>query len=308
MGLSIVAVAAAVVAVYALFQAFDARMAPPIVIEDAAGLRPVVVDVRGAVGAPGVYELPPGSRVHDAILAAGGLNPEADLSTINLARRLRDEEVVVILQLPEPGSSPEIAATDAGEEAGATDLPERININTATLAELDLLPGVGEITAERIVHFREENGPYPFGRRSHPRARHLRPHHRRVPGPGHGRSMTGIAAGAGALAGVALGWWGALAIAAAVAVLLLAGRPRSGRGCGLRRRGRGGGRGAWRAERPSDVDRDVVAIDLRDAGTVARRPSLPGSGSISLRSSSETLGIAATRRNASASPRARFRR
>lgn len=159
-GLAIVAIAAAVIAVYALFQAFDARTAPPIVIEDAAGLRPVVVDVRGAVGEPGVYELPPGARVHDAILAAGGLTETADLSTVNLARRLRDEEVVLILQLPEPGSSPAPVAENGDVASGSVDIPTRININTATPAELDLLPGVGEVTAERIVQFREENGPY----------------------------------------------------------------------------------------------------------------------------------------------------
>lgn len=159
-GLFIGVVVAAVVAVYALFQAFDGRSAPPIVIEDAAGLRPVVVDVRGAVDEPGVYELPPGARVQDAILAAGGLSPDADLSTINLARRLRDEEVVVILQLPEPGGTPETVTNNGGDGAASGDIPARVNINTATVGELDLLPGVGEVIAERIVRFREENGPF----------------------------------------------------------------------------------------------------------------------------------------------------
>ncbi len=102
-GLAIIALVAAIVAVYALFQAFDARTAPPIVIEDAVGIQPVVVDVRGAVSAPGVYELVPGARMQDAILAAGGLSPTADLSTVNLARRLRDGEVVTILELPRVG-------------------------------------------------------------------------------------------------------------------------------------------------------------------------------------------------------------
>ena len=159
-GLSIGAVVAAVVAVYALFQAFDGRTAPPIVIEDAAGLRPVVVDVRGAVETPGVYELPPGARAQDAILAAGGLSPEADLSTVNLARRLRDEEVVVILEIPDAGDAPGTAVIDGFDGSGSGDIPVRININTATVSELDLLPGVGEVIAERIVGFRKENGPF----------------------------------------------------------------------------------------------------------------------------------------------------
>lgn len=151
---------AAVVAVYALFQAFDGRTAPPIVIEDAAGLRPVVVDVRGAVEAPGVYELPPGARLQDAIVAAGGLSPGADLSTINLARRVRDEEVVVVLDTPDPGDASGTAVVDGLDGSGSGDIPVRMNINTATVSELDLLPGVGEVIAERIVSFREENGPF----------------------------------------------------------------------------------------------------------------------------------------------------
>lgn len=159
-GLSILALVAAIVGAYALFQAFDARSAPPIVIEDAAGLQPVVVDVRGAVLAPGVYELPPGARTQDAVTAAGGLSPSADLSTVNLARGLRDGEVIVFLEIPEPGASP--AATgfaDPGDES-ATGVLSRINLNTATISELDVLPGIGEVTAERIVQFREENGPF----------------------------------------------------------------------------------------------------------------------------------------------------
>ena len=147
-------------AVYALFQAFDAAFGAA---DRHRGRRGSQAGGRRRAGRgkrTGRHELPPGSRVNDAILAAGGLNPEADLSTINLARRLRDEEVVVILQLPRAGEQSETAAIDGGEGAGASDIPVRININTATLAELDLLPGVGEVTAERIVQFREENGPY----------------------------------------------------------------------------------------------------------------------------------------------------
>jgi competence protein ComEA len=157
--LAIVALAAAVVAAYALFQAFDARRAPPIVIEDGAGSRPVVVDVRGAVHEPGVYELPPGARVQDAILAAGGLSPAADLSTVNLARRLRDEDVVVILEFLDPGSTPRATVIES-TAATQSESPAQININTASPAELDLLPGIGEVTAERIVRFREEHGPF----------------------------------------------------------------------------------------------------------------------------------------------------
>jgi competence protein ComEA len=157
-GLAVVALVAAVAAVYALFQALDERSAPPIVIEDAAANLPVVVEVRGEVEAPGVFALFPGARLQDAIAAAGGLSREADLSTVNLARRLRDGELVVILALPAPGSTPTILTAGAGD--AAEDSRARININTATTKELEALPGVGEVTAARIAAYREQNGPF----------------------------------------------------------------------------------------------------------------------------------------------------
>jgi competence protein ComEA len=157
-GLAVVALVAAVAAVYALFQALDERSAPPIVIEDAAANLPVVVEVRGEVEAPGVFALSPGARLQDAIAAAGGLSREADLSTVNLARRLRDGELVVILALPAPGSTPTILTAGAGD--AAEDSRARININTATTKELEALPGVGEVTAARIAAYREQNGPF----------------------------------------------------------------------------------------------------------------------------------------------------
>jgi competence protein ComEA len=159
-GLAAVGLVAAIAVVYALFQALDERSAPPIVIEDAAATMPVVVEVRGQVGAPGVYELPPGARLQDAIAVAGGLTSDADLSTVNLARRLRDGELIVILARPGPGSTP-MAPVVGGSDAGAAEDPRvRININTATAEELEALPRVGEVTAARITAYREEHGPF----------------------------------------------------------------------------------------------------------------------------------------------------
>jgi competence protein ComEA len=152
--LVVVALVAGVAAVVALFQAWDERSAPPIVIEDVTATRPVVVDVRGAVQTPGVYELPPGARVQDAVAAAQGLSKLADLSTVNLARRLRDGEVVVIGDLPAPGSTPQ--SVEAVDEVSGP----RININMASADALDALPGVGEVTANRIISYRETNGPF----------------------------------------------------------------------------------------------------------------------------------------------------
>ena len=159
-GLAVVALVAVVAAVYALFQGLDERSAPPIVIEDAAANLPIVVEVRGEVEVQGVYELAPGARLQDAIMAAGGLSKEADLSTVNLARRLRDGELVVISALPAPGSTPTIPTAGAGEATSTEDSHARININTATAEELEALPAVGEVTAARIVAYREENGPF----------------------------------------------------------------------------------------------------------------------------------------------------
>jgi competence protein ComEA len=159
-GLAIVSLVAAVAVVYALFQALDERSAPPIVIEDAAATLPVVVEVRGEVEAPGVYELAPGARVQDAIAAAGGLTRDADLSTVNLARRLRDGELVVILAPSAPGSTPTIPPVGAGDAAAADDPRAKVNINTAAADALEALPVVGEVTAARIIAFREQNGPF----------------------------------------------------------------------------------------------------------------------------------------------------
>jgi competence protein ComEA len=159
-GLAVVGLVAAVAVVYALFRALDERSAPPIVIEDAAATLPVVVEVRGEVEAPGVYEVSPGARLQDAIAAAGGLTRDADLSTVNLARRLRDGELIVILARPAPGSTPTVPIADAGDAGNPEDPRVRININAATAEELEALPGVGDVTAARIIAYREQHGPF----------------------------------------------------------------------------------------------------------------------------------------------------
>lgn len=108
--------------------------------------------------APGVYELASAARLQDALAAAGGLSPSADLSTINRARRLRDGEVIVVAAMPTAGGTPAPGrAAVVGDEANAA---RKINLNTATAAELVALPGIGDVTAERIIEFREEHGPF----------------------------------------------------------------------------------------------------------------------------------------------------
>lgn len=102
----------------------------------------VVVHVVGAVAAPGVVRLPAGSRVTDAVAAAGGATAEADLAAVNLARVLTDGEQIVV---PRPGDP----APPAGAAPGAAD--DTVDLNAASLAELDGLPGVGPVLAQRIV-------------------------------------------------------------------------------------------------------------------------------------------------------------
>lgn len=122
----------------------------------------VVVHVAGAVAAPGVQHLPAGSRVVDAVEAAGGSTPEADLGRINLAAALTDGQQVYVLRLGEP--APPLPATGgpgAGDGgAGPAGAGGLIDVNTATAALLDELPGVGPTTAEAIVAHRDEHGPF----------------------------------------------------------------------------------------------------------------------------------------------------
>ena len=102
------------------------------------------VYVSGAVATPGVYTLPDGSRVDAAIQAAGGLLPAAEASNLNLAMLLTDGQ-----QINVPG-----IVDNSHVQAG------RVNINTATVDELETLPGIGATTAQAIVDYRLQNGPF----------------------------------------------------------------------------------------------------------------------------------------------------
>ncbi len=101
----------------------------------------VVVHVVGAVSAPGVVRLPTGSRVIDALEAAGGASPDADLARVNLARLLVDGEQVAV---PRPGEPAPQAGGPVADDG-------TLDLNTASIAELDGLPGVGPVLAQRIV-------------------------------------------------------------------------------------------------------------------------------------------------------------
>lgn len=112
------------------------------------GLEPTVtVHVVGAVAAPGLYELGAGSRVADAVEAAGGATADAELAGVNLARAVVDGEQV---QVPRVGETPAMGVAANG----------LVSLNTASAAQLEELPGIGPVLAERIVKDRERNGPF----------------------------------------------------------------------------------------------------------------------------------------------------
>ena len=115
--------------------------------------RPIVVDVVGAVRAPGLYHLTDGARVADAVAVAGGLSRRADRSAVNLAARVADGQQVIVAARGSPG-----AATVAGSGSSAPGAP--VSLSAATVEQLDTLPGIGPVTAQKIVAFRQEHGPF----------------------------------------------------------------------------------------------------------------------------------------------------
>ena len=137
-------------------------VAPEATAPPAEAPREIRVHVSGAVIAPGVYTMAEGHRVMDVVAAAGGVRPNADLSSVNLALRVADE---AHYHIPLRGETP--SATDApapssggadgqsGNAAGTV-----IDLNNATALELETLPGIGPVMAGRIISHREANGPF----------------------------------------------------------------------------------------------------------------------------------------------------
>jgi competence protein ComEA len=116
----------------------------------------VVVDVAGAVRRPGLYRLPPGSRVADAISRAGGATRHADAALVNLAAPLADGQQVLV---PARGAGG-VRGASLAAPAGAASPAGPVDLNTATAEQLDTLPGVGPVTAQKIVAYREAHGPF----------------------------------------------------------------------------------------------------------------------------------------------------
>ncbi len=126
-----------------------------VVLRPAPTEKPVIVYITGAVPRQGVYALPKDARVQDAISAAGGFLAEADKSQINLAALLEDGEKLDIPYIE--GASPVIGTPVPSAVASTAEL---VNINTASADQLDTLPGIGPTTAQKIIDYREQNGPF----------------------------------------------------------------------------------------------------------------------------------------------------
>lgn len=114
----------------------------------------IYVQVSGAVNHPGVYELPLGSRVFQALELAGGMTQEAQEKSINQAQTLEDGQMIWVPTVEEAAALPEQQPESLAKDDG------KVNLNTATKEELQTLPGIGEAKAQSIVAWREEHGSF----------------------------------------------------------------------------------------------------------------------------------------------------
>ncbi len=122
---------------------------------------PILVHVSGAVHSPGVYALPLDSRVHDAVQTAGGFTDEARQDQLNLAAKLQDGDQVRVPDLSSSGVTTGSTSTqNTGELASGSTMGFPVDINTATQAELETLPGIGPATASKIIDYRLTNGDF----------------------------------------------------------------------------------------------------------------------------------------------------
>lgn len=116
----------------------------------------ITVDVKGAVKSPGIYDLPVGSRVNDAVQKAGGLTEQADSKSLNLAQKVSDEALVYV-----PTKGEEVASQQtASGTASSTSKEKKVNLNKASLEELKQVKGLGGKRAQDIIDYRETNGKF----------------------------------------------------------------------------------------------------------------------------------------------------
>ena len=116
----------------------------------------ITVDVKGAVKSPGIYDLPVGSRVNDAVQKAGGLTEQADSKSLNLAQKVSDEALVYV-----PAKGEEVASEETGSGApSSTSKDKKVNLNKASMEELKQVKGLGGKRAQDIIDHRESNGKF----------------------------------------------------------------------------------------------------------------------------------------------------
>ncbi|MBS4537153.1 helix-hairpin-helix domain-containing protein [Clostridium sp. D2Q-11] len=115
----------------------------------------IIIHITGAVNSPGIFTLKLGSRINDAVLAAGGLTSEADENRINLAKKVDDEEKIHIYKVGEEEISS--LGNDNLTQNNSEDNNGKININTANQNELETLPGIGSVKANKIIEYRNSN-------------------------------------------------------------------------------------------------------------------------------------------------------
>ncbi|MEO3779030.1 ComEA family DNA-binding protein [Micromonospora sp. B11E3] len=120
----------------------------------------LVVAVAGKVRRPGLVRVPAGARVADAVEAAGGALPGVDVALLNPARKVADGELILVGVAAPPGQPAPAGAAQPGAPAGAGQPGGLVNLNTATLAQLDALPGVGPVLAQRILTHRDQHGGF----------------------------------------------------------------------------------------------------------------------------------------------------
>ena len=116
----------------------------------------ITVDVKGAVKSPGIYDLPVGSRVHDAVQKAGGLTDEADSKSLNLAQKISDEALVYVPTKGEEAASQQVTSGTSP----STSKDKKVNLNKASLEELKQVKGLGGKRAQDIIDHREANGKF----------------------------------------------------------------------------------------------------------------------------------------------------
>ncbi|GAB4495447.1 MAG: hypothetical protein OHK0052_02940 [Anaerolineales bacterium] len=136
----------------------------PVVLLPPPTAQPIWVDVQGSVANPGLVQLPPGSRVADALQAAGGLLPNADAHNLNQAAFLEDGSQIKVAAQP---TSPRVDSSGVAAlpstpvpPAAASSTGGLVNLNTASLQELDTLPGIGPALAQEIINYRTANGDF----------------------------------------------------------------------------------------------------------------------------------------------------